>query len=342
MGSTGGTLLLPYRRRGPLASLWIRVLIAVACLLITTAVVWYGRAGYRDLDGPLTNIWSCLYYATVSLSTTGYGDITPVTTWARMVNVLVITPLRFVFLITLVGTTVEVLTSRGRQEFRNHRWRERVRDHTVIVGFGVKGRTAVTTLLESGRNPMSIVVVAANAAECDEASALGLPIVNGDARREEVLRQARVETASDVVVAADRDDVTVLVTLTARQLNPTAHITVAARENANAQLLRQSGADSVIMTSESAGRIMAVTLLSPTAGSILEDLIDPVQGMEVVERAVRPDEVGLRPTRLTERGVLILSIIRNGVSHRFDHPDIDVLERSDRVVIIHDRNDGMG
>ncbi len=36
----------------------------------------------------------CVYYATVSLSTTGYGDITPLTPQARLVNILVITPLR--------------------------------------------------------------------------------------------------------------------------------------------------------------------------------------------------------------------------------------------------------
>ena len=56
----------------------------------------------------------CLYYATVSLSTTGYGDITPVTPSARLVNVLVITPLRVAFLIVLIGTTVETLTTRSR------------------------------------------------------------------------------------------------------------------------------------------------------------------------------------------------------------------------------------
>jgi voltage-gated potassium channel len=89
------------------------------------------------------SLLDCIYYATVSLSTTGYGDITPVTPSARLVNVLVITPLRVAFLIVLIGTTVETLTTQSRQALKIQRWRSRVRNHTIVVGYGTKGRTAV-------------------------------------------------------------------------------------------------------------------------------------------------------------------------------------------------------
>ena len=53
------------------------------------------------------------YYATVTLSTTGYGDITPVCDSSRLANVFVITPLRFLFLIVLViGITTQFLLRR--------------------------------------------------------------------------------------------------------------------------------------------------------------------------------------------------------------------------------------
>ena len=77
----------------------------------------------------------------MSLSTTGYGDITPVTPSARLVNVLVITPLRVAFLIVLIGTTVETLTTQSRQALKIQRWRSKVRNHTIVVGYGTKGRT---------------------------------------------------------------------------------------------------------------------------------------------------------------------------------------------------------
>jgi voltage-gated potassium channel len=101
-------------------------------------------------DGPLTLI-DALYYSTVTLSTTGYGDVTPATEPARLINALVISPLRFLFLITLIGTTIEVLTKRSREEFQARRWRRHMRGHTVLVGFGVKGQSTVRGLLEAGK-----------------------------------------------------------------------------------------------------------------------------------------------------------------------------------------------
>ena len=75
----------------------------------------------------------------MSVSTTGYGDIVPVSDTARLITTIVVTPLRLIFLIIFVGTTVELLTERSRQSFRIQRWRSRVRDHTVVVGYGTKG-----------------------------------------------------------------------------------------------------------------------------------------------------------------------------------------------------------
>lgn len=70
----------------------------------------------------------------VTLSTTGYVDITPVSAHARLLNVVIITPLRLLFLIVLVGTTIEVLTERTRAALRRKLWRQRVKDHVIVVG----------------------------------------------------------------------------------------------------------------------------------------------------------------------------------------------------------------
>ena len=106
---------------------------------------------------PLPIIQSASACRRSSLTTTGYGDITPYSDVARLTNTLGITPLRFLFLIVLVGTTVEVLTQRSRDEFRTNRWRQRVQDQTVVVGFGVIGRSAVQAILDQGTPAAQIV-----------------------------------------------------------------------------------------------------------------------------------------------------------------------------------------
>ena len=332
--STPGTIALPARRRGPLGSFALRIGIALACVVITTVLVYVERDGYTDSNGTPISMLDALYYATVTLSTTGYGDIVPATEQARLANILIITPLRFVFLITLVGTTVEVLTQRSRDEFRTKRWRQTVQDHTVVVGFGVKGRSAFTALVEQGTPPNAIVVVSSNAVEIEEATALGAVGVVGDATREEVLRTASVQNAARIVVATDRDDTSVLVTLTARRLAPRATLVASARESQNIPVLRQSGADVVIPTAESAGRMLGLSLASPVAGHLVEDLLEPNKGLEIVERAITPAELGVSPESLSAQSVIVLAVVRDGVVHRFDERTATVLQKGDRIVTI--------
>ena len=332
--STTGTIALPARRRGPLGSFALRIGIALACVVITTALVYVERDGYKDSNGTPISWLDALYYATVTLSTTGYGDIVPVTEQARLANILIITPLRFVFLITLVGTTVEVLTQRSRDEFRTKRWRQTVQDHTVVVGFGVKGRSAFTALVEQGTAANAIVVVSTHATEIEEATALGAIGVLGDATREEVLRTASVQNAARIVVATDRDDTSVLVTLTARRLSPRATLVASARESQNIPVLRQSGADVVIPTAESAGRMLGLSLASPVAGHLVEDLLEPNKGLEILERPITPAELGVSPESLSARSVIVLAVVRDGVVHRFDERTVTVLQTGDRVVVI--------
>ena len=212
-----------------------------------------------------------------------------------MTNIFLITPLRFIFLIVLVGTTIEVLTERSRQQFRFSRWRRRVKEHTVVVGYGTKGRSAVSALMDQGCAAESIVVVDNTAANVKAATADGCVGVFGDARREEVLRQAAVRHAKRIIVAADRDDTSVLVTLTARRMAPHATIVAAAREEQNIGTLKQGGADVVIPTAESAGRLLGLSTIAPNAGELIEDLLEPVAGLQIQERDIRPEDVGLSP-----------------------------------------------
>ncbi len=328
-------LSLPARRRGgPVVSILVRVAFAVGCVVLTTVLVWLERSDYRDMNGTPLGWIDALYYATVTLSTTGYGDVTPATEQARLVNALVITPLRFIFLITLVGTTIEVLTKRSRDEFRAQRWRRHMHGHTVVIGYGVKGQSTVDALLEFGMEPARIVVVDMSLAAAEAANKKGCAAVVGDATREVTLQQAKVGVAERIVVATDRDDTAVLATLTARRLAPQAAIVASAREGQNIEVVRQSGADVVIATAESAGRMLALSLTSPAAGHLFADLLEPVEGLEIVERQATPSELGVDPGSLIKQGELVLAVVRHGEIHRFDQGRVGVLQRGDHLVVV--------
>ena len=201
-----GVIRMPDQVQSPVRAILKRVVGAMGALLLAVLIVYLDRDGYRDVNEDGVSLLDSFYYATVSLSTTGYGDITPASSSARLINVLVITPLRVLFLIVLVGTTLEVLTERSRQALRIQKWRRIVRDHVVVVGYGTKGRSAVAALLGDGVEPGSIVVVDTVQESLDAASAIGLVTVHGSGTRNDVLRVAGAARARAIVVAPNRDD----------------------------------------------------------------------------------------------------------------------------------------
>jgi voltage-gated potassium channel len=326
-----GVIRMPEGAVSPITSIVRRVIGALLALFLAVMIVYLDRDGYRDTNGDGLSFLDSVYYATVSLSTTGYGDITPVSPTARLVNVLIITPLRILFLIVLVGTTLAVLTERSRQAFKLQRWRHKVRDHVVVVGFGTKGRSAVRSVLSDGVEPQHIVVVDTDHAMLEAASALGLVTVHGSGTRSDVLRVAGVPRARAVVVAANRDDSAVLVTLTARELSPKAQIVAAVREAENVHLLRQSGANQVVVSSETAGRLLGMATHTPTVVDMVEDLITPESGLAIAERDVEPGEVGGSPRHLPD---IVLGVVRDGKLFRVDHPEADAIEVGDRLLYV--------
>ncbi|HOB50827.1 MAG TPA: potassium channel family protein [Mycobacterium sp.] len=329
-------LHIPQKFISPGRRIASRLLYALMALFAAVIIVYLDRDGYRDLtEKPLTFL-DCVYYATVSLSTTGYGDITPFSERARLINVLVITPLRVAFLIVLVGTTVETLTSASRQALKIQRWRNTVRNHTVVVGYGTKGRTAAAAMIGDGVNPADIVVVDTDQVSLDRASAAGLVTVRGDANKSDVLRLASAQHAKAIVVATNSDPTAVLVTLTARELAPKATIIASVREAENRHLLRQSGADSVVVSSETAGRLLGLATSKPSVVEMMEDLLTPHEGFAIAEREVEVKEIGGSPRHLPD---IVLGVVRDGRLFRRDAPEVDALERSDRLLYVRSTSD---
>lgn len=326
-----GVLKVPEMQTSPSRAIARRVSYALAALALAVLVVYIDRDGYKDAQENQLSLLDCVYYATVSLSTTGYGDITPITPEARLINVLVITPLRIFFLIVLVGTTLSALTESSRQAFKIQRWRHRVRNHTVVVGFGTKGRTAIDAMLGDGIVPSDVVVVDTDQAALDTAAGLGLVTVHGSATKSDVLRLAGVQNAASIIVAANRDDTAVLVTLTARELAPKAKIVAAIRETDNAHLLRQSGADSVVVSSETAGRLLGIARTTPSVVEMVEDLLTPEAGFAIAEREVEPEEVGGSPRHLSD---IVLGVVRDGQLLRVGSPEVDAVEADDLLLYI--------
>ncbi len=333
MGPTGndhvGLVRLPRRARPPLASIGQRVLFALSLIVFVAVVVLAGEDGYVDVTGDAIGFLDAIYYASVTVTTTGYGDITAISDGARLATVLLITPARIVFLILVVGTTVEVLTDQSRQLWLTERWRRRVNDHYLICGFGATGQAAADDLIRRGVAAGDIVAVDRNPEAVRRATDQGFVAIQGDATQNAVLSEAAVERARAVIVTPNRDDTAVLVTLTVRERNPHAHLVTGLRQQENLHLLEQGGADQVIDSTAAVGRMLGLATVAPSTVQILDDLLDAGTGLELVEIAPSiEDGQAILPS-----GVQLVAVIRDGRRLHPEETDMTALRTGDRLVV---------
>jgi voltage-gated potassium channel len=280
---------LPGSESGPLRKIGTRLLLALALVVLVAGVTYIGRDGYVDPEDDEVSLLDAFYYSTVSITTTGYGDIRPVTDGTRLVTTLLVTPARVLFLIVLVGTTLEILAERTRTAYRISRWRKKLSDHTIVCGYGTKGRAAASVLVDQGALPADIVVIDPRQDARAEATAAGHPAVAGDATQQHILVEAGIAEARAVVVAVSSDDSAVLATLTARELGPDAEIVAAAREDENVHLLEQSGADSVVSSSAAAGRLLGMATHTPGIAEAISDMLSIGQGLDIRQHEIGPE-----------------------------------------------------
>ncbi len=284
------------------ADLGIRLLLALSLVFVVVLIHWFDRDGLRDsLDGHISFL-DVVYFTMISITTTGFGDIAPVSNQARLVEAVIVTPIRVAVLFIFVGAAYDFVIRRGWEKWRMARIQERLTDHIVVIGFGISGSEAVHELIERGTDPHCIVVMDASPERLTEAEALGCNVMEADATRDENLEAVRVATARTVLVSAGRDDSSILIVLTVRHLAPNVPISVVVRAADNELLARQAGADNVINPVRFTGLLLAGSAQGSHVADYMVDLASVGGKVQLVERPVTPEEVGRSIDELASGG----------------------------------------
>ena len=300
-------------RKAPLSPesvLLVRGLLVLGLVAAVFVVFYLDRAGLQDnIDGHVSGL-DVLYFTMITITTVGYGDIVPVTDQARLFDTLVATPVRIFVWLIFLGTAYQFVIQRVIEDFRMSRLQGQLQGHVVVCGFGDSGRLAASELVSRGTPPDQIVVIDSSESCVRQAAAAGYVGLNGLATREELLGVAGIERARAVIIALGLDDTTLLSLLTVRTLNATARVVVSIREGENRKLVEKAGANVVISPWQVSGYLLADGVDQGRVVEIAQEMLSQGGAMDLAERAVRPEEVGLRPRELPRAAVL--AVIRGG------------------------------
>ncbi len=313
--------------------LGIRLGIAMLLLGLVVLIHWWDRGGLVDnLDGEVSFL-DVVYFTMISVTTTGFGDIAPISDRARLVEAVIVTPIRFAVFFIFVGTAYNFIMKRSWEKFRMKRIQEQLADHIVVLGYGVSGSESVNELIERGTEPHEIVVIDPTEERLAEAEKLGCNVMAADATRDQTLNAVRISKAKNVLVSAGRDDTSILIVLTVRHLAPNVPISVVVRADDNERLARQAGANNVINPVRFTGLLLAGSAKGAHIADYLADLASVTGRVQLVEREITAEECGCAITELRTGG-RGLRVYRNGVALGFWEDECQNLQAGDIVVEI--------
>ena len=259
----------------------IRFRLAVVLLGV---VIVIGVAGYMLIDG--WNVEDSFYMVIITISTVGYTEVHPQGAAGRLFT----SGLIVVGVATMLygfGVFAETLADnafgRYRRERQLQRDLDRLRDHFIICGYGRMG-TQIVAEFEDQKVPY--VVIDQTLEALDRIRAEGRLHIEGDASKEEILKQAGIERARGLISAVDSDERAVYIVLAARAFNPNLYIVARAGRPESIRRLELAGANRTISPYLMAGRRMAELAIRPAMVDVLDTLHSGGGGIGVEEMVV--------------------------------------------------------
>jgi voltage-gated potassium channel len=312
----------------------LRTLVGVLLLLVAA-----GTAGFHFIEG-----WSwfdSLYMVVTTFTTIGYGEVHPLSLVGRIFNIfLILMGVGNVFLIigALTQSVLEVEFNQFFGRRKMEREISRLSGHYIICGAGRVGRSVAREL---ARKPAPFVIIESDPDKAARYNDENWPIIIGDATKEHVLKQARIENAAGLVAASTTDAINTYIVLTARGLNTSLKIIARASEEDAEKHLKTAGADSVISPYNFAGYRIAHSFLRPNVLDFIEIAMLQNQelGLEIEEILVGAKspfaQKTVRDSHIRqELDVIVLAIKRPGQQMLFNPKSDDMISSGDQIVVM--------
>src|SRR5256886_5325294 len=269
--------------------------------ILLAMVIAVGVAGYMLINA--CTFLDSFYMVIITISTVGYTEVHPQGVAGRMFS----SGLIVVGVATMLygfGVFAETLTDNAFGRYRRDRQLQRdldhLRDHFIICGYG---RIGTQIVAEFEHHKIAYVVIDQTDEALERIRAEHRLHIEGDASKEEVLKQAGIERARGLVSAVDSDERAVYIVLAARAYNPNLYIVARAGRPESIRRLELAGASRTISPYLMAGHRMAELAVRPALVDVLDTLHHGEGGIGVEEMVVSTGTKAIGKT-LEEAGPL--------------------------------------
>lgn len=309
---------------------------------VIVALVLLGAAGLTVFEAD-RSFPDALWWAIVTVTTVGFGDIAPTSLGGRIIGVVLMffgIGVLGMFTATIAGVFVErrLRKERGMGSYD-------LEGHIILCGWNDRTQEILKDLRADPRAAEAPIVLVADI-ETKPVADEQIFFVRGRLT-EESLQRAGIGRAATVVLVGDRslehgarDAKAVLSVLTVESLNPSVHSIVELASEENVPHCERAGADEIIVGAEFSSRVISTATLDHGISTVLRELLSAQVGHDLITVPVPAEFVGRAFLELfsalkREQGMIVLAILPHGGSGAVTNPDAaTVVAADDRLVVV--------
>lgn len=304
-------------------------------------VLTVGTAVYKYIGGEKATLIDSLYMVVITIATIGYGEIIDLshspggrifTMFLSLTGIGILTYI-------MMSLTAFVVEGELNEAFRRRKMEKRIeklRDHYIVCGADGVGSHVARELLVTKR-PYVVVDVDRAKIEHFHGGEDGPAFVVGDATDNATLVKAAIGRAHGLFAVTGDDNQNMVISLSARQLNPKIRVVARCDEARNSEKMQRAGADSAVSPTRIGGLRMASEMLRPSVVNFLDVMLRREDLALRIEELSVPDSAAgrsLETLDLQRFRKLLLLAVRSGDGWTYNPPRDHVMQAGETLVFM--------
>jgi voltage-gated potassium channel len=238
----------------------------VKYILYFGVIVAIGSGGFYTIGGDEWSIIDSIYMTIITLSTVGFGEVSPLSDLGKLWTVIVIIFGVSGFAAILYELGAELIQMNTYRSRTMRKKISRLESHYIICGYGRMGAIIAS---EFQKKNISFVIIDIDDSKIIDIQENGYYHIHGDATLDETLINAGIKESKGIVVVLDNDQDNLFVTMSSRNLNHDAYIISRCSKQDTGNKLKRAGANKVVNPYITGGHRMAELLISPNIDDIV-------------------------------------------------------------------------
>jgi voltage-gated potassium channel len=298
--------------------LWQLIKKNIGLAAFFVALLLVGTIGYAILSKGQYSLIDCLYMTVITITTVGFGEIIDLShnPAGRVFTMFIAFSGIGVAAYVFSNVTALMVEGRLKEVFWRRRMEteiEKLRKHYIIcsaedVGFYIAHE------LRSTQRQYVVVDPDETKIEKMKGSFQDGFFIQGDATNDDTLLKAGIHEAAGLFAVTGDDNLNLVISLTAKQLNPTVKVAAKCNDLKNSEKIRKAGADSVVSPAFIGGLRIVSEMIRPTTVSFLDVMLRDKEKNLRVEEIPVPESFADKPLRTLSLekypSVLLLAIKR--------------------------------